>query len=198
MLGLPIKIEYRAKLPRKQRYVFCPNHFSYFDIPICGMIRNPFVFVGKNSMEKIPLFGYMYRKIHITVDRESLKSRYNTLVRAKEAVDQGKSVLIFPEGGIKSTSPPKMASFKDGAFRLAIEKQIPVVPVTIPYNWIILPDNENLINWGKLKLVCHEPVSTSGMTLENVDNLKEEVFGIIRKELEAHFPIKQTKENIDS
>jgi len=188
LMFMPVKVEYRQKLNRRQRYVFCPNHFSYLDIPLCGLVKNRFVFVGKSSMGKIPVFGYMYRKIHITVDRESLKSKYNTLVRAKEAIDNGKSVILFPEGGIRSENPPHMASFKEGAFRMAIEKQIPVVPITIPFNWIILPVDENLFRWKKCRLIIHEPIPTTGLTLENTDELKEKVFKVIEGELIRHFP----------
>jgi 1-acyl-sn-glycerol-3-phosphate acyltransferase len=144
-------------------------------------------------MARIPLFGYMYGKIHITVDRNSLKSKYNTLVKAKAAIDHGKSIVIFPEGGIKTTKMPKLAAFKEGPFRIAIEKQIPVVPVTIPYNWIILPDKENLFNWRKGKLICHEPISTEGMSLADVDKLKEKVFSVIETELEKYFPSQKTE-----
>ncbi|HEX9649003.1 MAG TPA: lysophospholipid acyltransferase family protein [Cyclobacteriaceae bacterium] len=193
LLGIPMEVEYRERLSRTQRYVFCPNHFSYLDIPTCGLIAHPFIFVGKNSMARIPLFGYMYGKIHITVDRNSLKSKYNTLVKAKAAIDHGKSIVIFPEGGIKTTKMPKLAAFKEGPFRIAIEKQIPVVPVTIPYNWIILPDNENLFNWRKGKLICHEPISTEGMSLADVDKLKEKVFSVIETELEKYFPSQKTE-----
>lgn len=189
---LPIKLEYRTKLNRHQRYVFCANHFSYLDIPSCGLIYHPFIFVGKSSVAKIPLFGYVYRKVHITVNRESLKSKYNTMVSAMEAVDMGKSVFLFPEGGIRSDDPPRMTPFKDGAFRVAIEKQIPVVPVTIPYNWIILPESEQLFRWKKGRLIIHEPIPTEGLTLKDVDDLKDKVFTIIDQELKKYFPEEET------
>ena len=131
---LPYKVECRSKLDSKKQYIFCPNHFSYLDIAALGLNPINAVFVGKNDMEKIPLFGFMYRKLHITVDRTKLKSRVNTLRESMKAIDEGKSLIIFPEGGIITKHPPRMSSFKDGAFRTAIEKQIPVVPVTIPNN----------------------------------------------------------------
>jgi 1-acyl-sn-glycerol-3-phosphate acyltransferase len=138
-------------------------------------------------MNKIPLFGFMYSRLHITVDRSKLKSKYSTLLRSMQAIDEGKSLIIYPEGGVVTKNPPKMASFKDGPFRLAIEKQIPIVPVTIPYNWIILPDDKLLLHWRKMKLIFHEPVSTEGMTIKELDYLKEKVYRIIQKELDNHF-----------
>lgn len=183
LVGLPVDIEYRAKLDPRARYIFCSNHFSYLDIPTLGLNRHNTIFVGKSAMEKIPLFGFMYRHLHITVDRSRLKSRYSTLKQSLKAVDEGKSLNFYPEGGIISTSPPHMSSFKDGAFRVAIEKHIPIVPVTIPYNWIILPDNEFLLRWHPIKVIFHEPIAAHGLTLQDIDKLKKKVYSIIDTEL---------------
>ena len=182
---IPCKIEYRSYLDPKKQYIFCANHFSYLDIPAMGFNPVNTIFVGKNDMENIPLFGFMYRKLHITVDRNSLKSRMNTIKRSRKAIDNGKSLMIFPEGGIATNHPPHMVKFKDGAFRVAIEKQIPIVPVTIPFNWIILPDHPVLLLKRRLmKVVFHEPVDTRDYTIDDVEILKEKVFAIINQELE--------------
>ncbi len=180
------KVEKPSNLDPKQPYVFCPNHFSYLDIPAMGLNPVNAIFVGKNDMEKIPLFGYMYRKLHITVDRQSLKSRYTTVLKSIEAIEAGKSLVIFPEGGIVTDAPPKMGKFKDGAFRVAIEKQIPIIPVTIPFNWIILPDGSYIPRWNLLKVVFHEPIATTGTTLDDVEKLKKQTYGIIDAELKRH------------
>jgi 1-acyl-sn-glycerol-3-phosphate acyltransferase len=182
-VGLPFKVDYRFKPDHTKQYIFCPNHFSYLDIPTVGLNRHNTIFVGKSEMEKIPLFGQMYRKLHITVDRSKLKSRYTTLVRSREAIDEGKSLTIFPEGGIATKEPPHLAPFKDGAFRLAIEKQIPIVPVTIPYNWIILPDREFLLHWNRVAVIFHEPVDTKGLGLGDLTELKGKISDTIRTEL---------------
>ncbi len=184
MVFIPYKVVCKAPLDPHAQYIFCPNHFSYLDIAVMGFNPVNAVFVGKNDMEKIPLFGYMYRKLHITVDRGKLKSRMKTIVRSREAVDQGKSLIIFPEGGVYSTHPPHMTPFKDGAFRVAIEKQIAIVPVTIPFNWIILPDRKKLrLHQGTVKIIFHEPISTAGYTLDHIQELKDKVFQIIDTEL---------------
>lgn len=188
LIGLPWSVEYRKKLDPKKNYIFCPNHFSYLDIAIMGLNRHNTIFVGKSAMEKIPLFGFMYRKLHITVDREKLTSRYSTFTRSLAALDQGKSLVIFPEGGMVTHRPPHMGRFKDGAFRASIEKQIEIVPVTIPFNWIILPDAKYLLlHWKPLKLIFHEPVDPSAYSLKDVDILKEKVYATIDAELKKHF-----------
>jgi 1-acyl-sn-glycerol-3-phosphate acyltransferase len=182
---IPYKIECRSELDSNKQYLFCPNHFSYLDIASMGFNPINAIFVGKNDMENIPLFGYMYRKLHITVDRSSLKSRMNTLLRSMQAIDEGKSIMIFPEGGILTKHPPEMVNFKDGAFRTAVEKQIPIVPVTIPFNWIILPDHPLLrIKRGLMKVIFHEPIETTGYTVDRIEELKDRVFDVIQKELE--------------
>ncbi|MBI3218067.1 MAG: 1-acyl-sn-glycerol-3-phosphate acyltransferase [Bacteroidetes bacterium] len=181
---LPYRVECRTKLDRTKQYIFCPNHFSYLDIPTMGLNPVNTIFVGKNDMEKIPLFGFMYRKLHITVNRASLKSRFNTILASMKAIDEGKSLVIYPEGGMVTKEPPKMCAYKDGAFRTAIEKQIAVVPVTIPYNWIILPDEEKMrLHRGTVKVIFHAPIETTNMTLNDIPALKQLVFSIIDEEL---------------
>lgn len=184
LIGLPWSVEYRQKLDPNKNYIFCPNHFSYLDIAIMGLNTHNTIFVGKSQMESIPLFGYMYRHLHITVDREKLSSRYSTYTRSLSALDEGKSLVIFPEGGIITHRPPTMSRFKDGAFRCAIEKQVELVPVTIPFNWIILPDAKHLrLNWRPLKLIFHEPIDPSAYSLNDLDKFKEKVYQTIDLEL---------------
>lgn len=128
----------------------------------------------------------MYRNIHITVDRQKIKSKYNAFWKCAEALDRGQSVVIFPEGGIASKNPPEMGRFKDGAFRLAIEKQIPIVPITIPYNWIILPDNGKMhLKRHENMIIFHDPIETKGFDGDALDGLKSRVFGVIDRELKS-------------
>ena len=183
LIFIPCSAEYRFDTRKYPNYVFCPNHFSYLDIPSMGLTKVNSIFVGKSDMEKIPLFGFMYRKLHITVNRESLKSRYSTLLQSSEALAEGKSLIIFPEGGIYTKNPPQMVRFKDGAFRAAIEQQIPVVPVTIPYNWIILPDYTFLPRRHTMKVIFHEPIVTKGLTMDHLNELKQETYRVIDEEL---------------
>lgn len=186
LVFIPVKMEWRFKPDPRQQYIFCPNHFSYLDIPAMGLNKHNTIFVGKNDMENIPLFGFMYRRLHITVDRSKLKSKFNTFIRSCQAIDEGKSLVIFPEGGILSEKEPVMAHLKDGAFRLAVQKQIPLVPVTLPFNRIIMPPDRFLLHWGTVKLIFHEPVQTRGMTMEEIPALKKKLYDIIQTELNRH------------
>jgi len=164
--------------------MLCPNHFSYLDIPTMGLININTIFVGKSEMEKIPVFGWMYKKLHITVNRDSLKSKYSTFISSMEAIKEGKNIVMFPEGGIVSRSAPKMGRFKDGAFKVAVNTQIPIVPVSIVNNWIILPDNL-LMRLRKQKIIVHAPISTVGKTESDIPELKMKVWEIIDKTIDA-------------
>jgi 1-acyl-sn-glycerol-3-phosphate acyltransferase len=185
-IGLPWKVVYKAKLNKKQQYIFCSNHFSYMDIATMGLNRHNTIFVGKNDMINIPVFGFMYKKLHITVDRSKLKSRYSSMLRSLQAIDEGKSLVIFPEGGIITEAAPVMGNFKDGAFRVSIEKKIPIVPVTIPFNWIILPPNEFLLNWKPMKIIFHEPIDPSLYSIDSIEQMKADVKERIEKELQLY------------
>jgi 1-acyl-sn-glycerol-3-phosphate acyltransferase len=184
----PYKIDFRFKQDKNQTYVYCPNHTTYLDIPALAFaIPGHFLFVGKASLGKIPMFGYMFRNLYISVDRTSKKGMYQTLDAAYEAIDKKRSIAIFPEGTIPRDGWPKMIPFKDGPFRIAIEKQIPIVPVTFPYNWIILPNNGGFLpNRHLMTIIVHEPIETTGMTVNDVESLKQKTFAIIDTELKKY------------
>lgn len=184
LCAMPCRVSYRQKLDPSKQYIFCPNHFSYLDIVTMGLNKHNTIFVGKNAMEHIPLFGFMYRRLHITVNRTKLKSRYETMLKTLAALDQGKSLVIFPEGGIVTEGEPVMAAFKNGAFRASIEKQIPIVPVTIPHNWIILPPQKFILSWKPVTVVFHEPIDPTGLSVKDLDDYKRKVRSVIETELQ--------------
>jgi 1-acyl-sn-glycerol-3-phosphate acyltransferase len=142
------------------------------------------MFIGKASLAKVFMFGYMFRNLYIPVNRKSPKSRHETIVKSMEAVDNGRGLAIFPEGTIPSHNNPYLSPFKDGAFRIAIEKKVPIVPVTIPFNWKILPDDGDYTPIKHLmRLVVHEPIYTDNMTLDDVDKLRKMTYDIINEEI---------------
>lgn len=168
----------------KGTYVFVANHFSYLDIASgMGIFNNYFGFVGKSSVKKIPLIGYMFQKLHIMVDRSDKNSRSSSLSRGIRSLKAGKSVFIMPEGGIISKNIPQMFHpFKDGAFIMAIGNKVPIVPITFVNNYKVMPGVK--LNWGTPEVVIHAPISTENKTNEDIDSLKEEVFQIIQRTLD--------------
>ncbi|HEY4651983.1 MAG TPA: lysophospholipid acyltransferase family protein [Pontibacter sp.] len=189
MFITPLQVEWRMKFDPAQRYIFTPNHSSYLDIPMMLRAIPGFLnFVGKSSLAKVPLWGKVYGALYICVDRRSAISSAKSYLQSKKTLDEGRSLVIFPEGTIPPTAGLQMMEFKDGPFRIAIEKQLPVVPVTMPYNQYFMPDVEEglKIRRHPLKMIVHEPIATEGMTLADVPALRERVFQIIQQELINH------------
>ncbi|MGB3618918.1 MAG: lysophospholipid acyltransferase family protein [Catalinimonas sp.] len=187
--GLPIRVDHRFK-PGRGPYVYCANHTSYLDIPTTGYALPGYLtYVGKASLTKVPLFGWMFKKLHIAVDRRSRISGYRSLVASYAAIDRGSSLIIFPEGGICDLPQPRLMPFKDGPFRIAIEKQVPVVPVTIPHNWRVLPDNGTFLPYRHPSLVVvHAPIETRGLTMDDLPALRRRTYDVIWEEWRRHHP----------
>jgi len=178
-------IRFKGERPGKGPVVYCANHFSTMDIPSLALLPKQACYVGKESIRKIPLFGYMFRKIHITVDRSSFKDRGRTYKKYADAINEGKSLFIYPEGGISSTIIPEQAKYKDGAFRIAIEQSVPIVPISITNNYNVLPDGDWLIKGNKIKLIVHEPIETANLTIQDIPALKEKVRNLIQNQINS-------------
>lgn len=188
LMFAPYKIEYRYRPDKKKNYVICANHFSFFDIPSMAFFPLPFKFIGKKSVMNVPLLGFVFKKLHIMVDRQEAKSRSGSLKRGLATLDKGISLMIFPEGGIFTKSPPEMVAYKDGAFKAAITKKVPIIPVTIPYNHLILPDDgKYLFRRHRFKIIFHEPIETTDLKLEDMESLKNQTYQVIDQELKKHF-----------
>lgn len=179
---LRVKVKYHYKPDPKKVYVFCANHFSYFDIPILVyLIKNHFSFLGKNAMAKIPLFGYMYKKLHILVDRSDKGSRVASLTKAIRALQSGRSVAIFPEGGITSKQFPYMSHpLKDGALQMAIQQQVPIVPISLMNNYMLLSESF-ILRPGMVRVEIHPPIETQGKTMDDMPALKQQLFDAIQQ-----------------
>lgn len=169
-------------------YMFVANHTSMTDIMLMLVtVKNPFVFVGKKELANIPLFGFFYKRTCILVDRSSSKSRMAVFARAQKRLSQGLSICIFPEGGVPDESI-MLDEFKDGAFRLAIEHQIPIVPITFG-------DNKKRMSYtflsgspGKMRAKVHHFVETAGKKTEDKKVISDEVRAIILKQLVMYNP----------
>jgi 1-acyl-sn-glycerol-3-phosphate acyltransferase len=126
----------------------------------------------------------MFKNLHIAVNRNNMKSRGDSVLKARDCLDEGASIVFFPEGGISSENPPQMARFKDGAFKLALNKQIPIIPVTLSFNHLILPDDGKfLLRYKRVKVVIHEPIPVEGLGSKGVEELKQKCFNTIQEQL---------------
>jgi len=182
LIFLPVKVEVEGTLEKGKSYIFLANHFSYLDVAMMGFVPGDAVFIGKASIRKVPFFGYYFKNLHIAVDRSRVKSRAETMRRAGLALDRGSSIVLFPEGGIYTQNPPHLVPFKNGAFRLAMEKQISIIPVTLSYNHVILADQKELIiKRMPAKMVLHQAINPADFTSDEA--LKQCCFEVIQEQL---------------
>ncbi|WP_310991585.1 lysophospholipid acyltransferase family protein [Aequorivita marina] len=165
-------------------YMFVANHTSMLDIMLMYYTtKNPFVFVGKKELAKIPLFGYIYKRTCILVDRGNTKSRVEAFRRAEIRLNEGLSVCIFPEGGVPDDLSVLLDEFKYGAFRLAIEHQIPIAPMTFHDNKKRFPYSFFIGGPGKMRVKVHKLIPSENRTMEDRKELKEETREVILGEL---------------
>ncbi len=178
----------RDGTPKKGKsYMFVANHTSMADIMLMLVsVKNPFVFVGKAELAKIPLFGFFYKRTCILVDRSSEKSRKAVFLRAQKRLKQGVSICIFPEGGVPDDERMILDEFKDGAFRLAINHQIPIVPMTFA-------DNKKRFSYtffsgspGRMRVKVHNFLSTEGLTTADTKPLNAATRTVILEQLKAY------------
>ncbi len=190
-MGFGYKIVREEMPDPKKSYMFVANHTSMADIMLMLItVKNPFVFVGKQELAKIPLFGFFYKRTCILVDRNSIKSRQAVFLRAQRRLKQGLSICIFPEGGVPEEDT-LLDSFKDGAFRLAINHQIPVVPITFY-------DNKKRFSYtffsggpGRMRAKVHEFIKTEGHTTADTKPLNAKARTLIWDELSKPAKIKK-------
>lgn len=183
-MGFRWDVVQEQTIEKGKSYMFIANHTSMIDIMLMLVCvkNNPFVFVGKKELAKIPLFGFFYKRTCILVDRSSAKSRKAVFLRAQRRLQQGVSVCIFPEGMVPEEEV-LLANFKDGAFRLAINHQIPIVPLTFY-------DNKKRFSYtffsggpGRMRAKIHTFLSTESLTIEQTSALNQRAHQIILKEL---------------
>lgn len=173
------------KLSENEPVIYVSNHGSYLDIPLLTYILPGFpAFLGKASLARIPMFGYMFRHLHITVERGSNHGRAKAFQLCSRNLAKGRSIIIFPEGSISHKIQPGLGEFKDGAFRLAIQNEVPIIPITICYNWYILPDDGHwLPNFYRCEAVIHKPIHTRGLTEADCQKLSYRVYDVINETL---------------
>ncbi len=183
-MGCHPKIVREQKFVRGESYMLVANHTSMLDIMMMLYIsKNPFVFVGKKELAKIPLFGFFFKRVCIMVDRDNTKSRTGVYRRAQRRLNQGMSICIFPEGGVPDEAV-LLDEFKDGAFKMAIAHKISVVPMTFydgkkRFSFTFLSGGP-----GKLRAKVHPFFKTGILDETDKSTLREEVRIIILHELQ--------------
>ena len=185
VLLLPIHVEVREHLQPRQSYVFVANHQGPVDIfLIYGYLGRNFKWMMKKALRKMPLVGVACEKArHIFVDKSGPKAIKETIDKARATLQNGTSLVVFPEGSRSFTG--HMGLFRKGAFQLADDLQLPVVPVTIDGSFDVLTRMAgfNFVHWHPLRLVIHEPIPPVGEGKEDIKHTMEEAYRVIMNSL---------------
>jgi 1-acyl-sn-glycerol-3-phosphate acyltransferase len=185
--GVFFRFHYEEPLIKGKTYVYCSNHTSNLDIMILTILaEGRFHFMGKEALLKSPVFKPFFKTIDIPVNRESKMSSFRAFKKAGDNLDKGMSLVIFPEGRIDEEHyPPQLQEFKSGPFRLAIDKNIAIVPISIADAWEKMWDDGS--KYGSRPGICdiyiHKPISTDGLVPDDGDRLKERVFNSIKSKV---------------
>lgn len=184
-MGFNYKISGQDVFEEGKSYVLVANHTSMTDIMLMLVLvkNHPFVFVGKKELAQIPIFGFIYKRVCILVDRSNSRSRFQVFERAQKRIQQDLSICIFPEGGVPEEHVV-LDEFKDGAFRIAIAHQLPIVPM-------VFFDNKKRFSYtffsgspGKMRAKILPIIPTQGKTLNDKNELKQQTRKSIAFELE--------------
>lgn len=179
--GIIPVVNKESKLDPKKQYLFISNHTSTLDIPMMFFLsKKPLSFIGKESLAKWPVFGYYYRRFNVLVNRASLRNSYQAFEQAGQKIKEGQNMVIFPEGGIVK-SQARLAAFKNGPFRLAVEQNVSIIPITFADNKCIFPESYFKGRPKRARVSIHKPIENcASMT---INQLKQQVFNTIEQEL---------------
>lgn len=182
--GFYIKKEFEQKIQKGKSYMFIANHTSILDVLLMlAIVKNPFVFVGKQELSKVPIFGFFYKRTCILVDRTNLKSKQKVFKAAQEKIDSGLSICIFPEGMVPEDESIVLSDFKKGAFRLAVEHKIPIVPLSFydckkRFSYTFFSGMP-----GVLRVKIHLFVTTLNLNIKDIPELQNKCFDLIHNDL---------------
>lgn len=178
-LLLPVKVRQNAYVSKKQSYVFVANHQGAFDIfLIYGFLGRNFKWMMKQSLRKMPFVGPACQAAgHIFVDKTGPSKIKETIDHAHDVLQNGTSLVVFPEGSRTFTG--HMSTFRRGAYQLADNLQLPIVPITINGSFEVFPRTGKWVNWHPLEMIIHDPIPPKGQGSENISYLMKESWKII-------------------
>lgn len=189
ILLLPVKVEGRENLVKGQSYVFVANHQGAFDIfLIYGFLSRNFKWMMKRQLRQMPFVGKACESAHhIFVDKRGASKIRETYDRARQTLQGGMSLVVFPEGARSFTG--HMGVFKRGAFMLADDIELPVVPLTINGSFDIMPRTRDMkwVVWHPLRLTIHKPILPVGKGTDNIKYLEEESYKVVMGGLEKQY-----------
>jgi len=183
--GFRFTFNLSGRIDWNRTYIICANHTSILDISALAILcKQDISFMGKIELIKNPITRMFFKTIDIPVNRDSKISAYKAFKLAQQRLEEGKSVVIFPEGKIEDIYPPVLQDFKNGPFKLAIEHNTPVLPIVIHDLWKLLWDEgKNGSRPGYCEIQVLQPIETKELDLAGAGHLKEYVHGLFSEYL---------------
>lgn len=174
-----VNVTGKEHIKKNTSYIIVTNHQSYYDIfLIYGWIGIDIKWVMKKELRRVPALGVACEKIgHIFLDRSNKKNALETLNKAKSKLINGTSIVIFPEGTRSKTA--ELGPFKRGAFKLAYDLNLPILPITLIGTGEILPTDTLNIFPGKVEMIIHKPIDINKYKEEQIKLLMDDVKKII-------------------
>lgn len=185
--GIRAVVKGKNYFEKGKNYVVVCNHNSFMDVPVTSTgIPNGNKTIAKIEMAKIPLFGLIYRRGSVLVDRKSEESRLKSYTYMKRVLEMGLHMCIYPEGTRNKTNLP-LKEFKDGAFRLAIETKKPIIPAVLFNTRKVLPMHKTFFFWpSKVEMHFLPPVQTDHLNISDSKQLKQTIFDQMWKYIEEN------------
>lgn len=183
VLGIRVHLEQRERLDPHAPYVFVSNHQNLLDIlALAGWLPYPFGFVAKVELRHVPFLGFAIRNsASVFIDRSDPRKSLESLQKAGEKIRRGNSVLVYAEG--TRSHGPALLPFKKGAFALALEAGVPIVPITIVDSYRLMDERNKTMRPGTIQIVIGTPLATDGMRRRDIPNVMEEIRSRIESEL---------------
>lgn len=184
---LPVSVVGLERLKRDQQYIYVANHCSYYDVfLLCSFLPFPCRWMMKRELERIPFLGMGSRKAgSIFVDKGSVSAVRDTYKHALHALQEGASLMIFPEG--RRSDDGHMGEFSRTPFALACKMGVPVVPITINGAYDVMPRHHRFVSHHHLSLDVHAPITPSKDRMEDVQKMSEQTFTTIHDSLNPQY-----------
>jgi len=171
----------RENFKKGRAYVLVSNHTSFLDLPGLRMlIPGQFRPLAKKELKKLPVFGWIATGATVIVDRSSHDSRKKSIDKLKSILREGISILIFAEG-TQNRTKEILQPFHDGAFRIAVDTQQPILPISVVGAGKLMPPGTIKLRPGKIKIYVGEEIPTQGLGVADSSSLKQKTFDIMKK-----------------
>lgn len=186
LAGLFYKYTYQSPINWDINYIICANHTSNLDSTAITLLgKSNIFFMGKDDLLRNPVTKIWFKTIDVPVNRDSKIAAFRAYKKATEQLQLGFSLVLFPEGIIGENYPPVLHPFKNGAFKMAIENKIPILPVSIINSWQLQHDDGKARGSkpGICQIYVHKPIETANLQPQNEEELKNEVYRVIIRKL---------------